>query len=98
MGAMGTVHSERGLTYYEVVLAGHMVPQFSPVVRIAPPLIPAHPADLLYSSVHFFETGVVSDYAVPDGLPGLAVNAWIGALGAVITQLGHSGINVDMIY
>jgi carboxypeptidase D len=28
--ALGNVHSERGLTYYEVALAGHMVPQFSP--------------------------------------------------------------------
>ncbi|KAI0751798.1 alpha/beta-hydrolase [Daedaleopsis nitida] len=27
---MGTVQSERKLTYYEVVLSGHMVPQFSP--------------------------------------------------------------------
>ena len=50
---MGTVHSERGLTYYEVVLAGHMVPQFSPVVRITLRLVPVHPADLLYSSVKF---------------------------------------------
>jgi len=24
MGAMGTSHSERGLTYYEVALSGHM--------------------------------------------------------------------------
>jgi len=30
MGAMGTAHNERGLTFYEVVLSGHMVPQFSP--------------------------------------------------------------------
>ncbi|PIL36469.1 hypothetical protein GSI_00158 [Ganoderma sinense ZZ0214-1] len=30
MGAMGNVHTERGLTYYEVSLSGHMVPQFSP--------------------------------------------------------------------
>jgi len=30
MGAMGTAHSERGLTYFEVVLSGHMVPQYSP--------------------------------------------------------------------
>ncbi|THU78094.1 alpha/beta-hydrolase [Dendrothele bispora CBS 962.96] len=27
---LGTVHSERGLTYYEVALSGHMIPQFSP--------------------------------------------------------------------
>ncbi|OBZ66575.1 Carboxypeptidase cpdS [Grifola frondosa] len=31
VGALGTVHSERGLTYFEVELSGHMVPQFSPV-------------------------------------------------------------------
>ncbi|KIK82033.1 hypothetical protein PAXRUDRAFT_832445 [Paxillus rubicundulus Ve08.2h10] len=31
VGAFGSMHSERGLTYYEVVLSGHMVPQFSPV-------------------------------------------------------------------
>jgi len=30
IGALGNVHEERGLTYYEVVLSGHMVPQFSP--------------------------------------------------------------------
>ncbi|GJE99440.1 carboxypeptidase [Phanerochaete sordida] len=30
MGALGNVHSERGLTYFEVALSGHMVPQFSP--------------------------------------------------------------------
>ncbi|EJF60058.1 alpha/beta-hydrolase [Dichomitus squalens] len=30
MGAMGNTHTERGLTYYEVSLSGHMVPQFSP--------------------------------------------------------------------
>ncbi|GJE91542.1 alpha/beta hydrolase [Phanerochaete sordida] len=30
MGALGRMHSERGLTYYEVALSGHMVPQFSP--------------------------------------------------------------------
>jgi carboxypeptidase D len=24
VGAYGTMHSERGLTYYEVVLSGHM--------------------------------------------------------------------------
>ncbi|KAH9856035.1 alpha/beta-hydrolase [Lenzites betulinus] len=30
MGALGTAHSERGLTYFEVALSGHMVPQFSP--------------------------------------------------------------------
>ncbi|KAG1740196.1 Alpha/Beta hydrolase protein [Suillus paluster] len=31
VGAYGTTHSERGLTYYEVALSGHMVPQFAPV-------------------------------------------------------------------
>ncbi|KAI0820727.1 alpha/beta-hydrolase [Trametes gibbosa] len=30
MGALGTSHSERGLTYFEVALSGHMIPQFSP--------------------------------------------------------------------
>ncbi|KIL59167.1 hypothetical protein M378DRAFT_169680 [Amanita muscaria Koide BX008] len=30
IGALGNVHQERGLTYYEVVLSGHMIPQFSP--------------------------------------------------------------------
>jgi len=29
-GALGTVHSERGLTFYEVALSGHMVPQYAP--------------------------------------------------------------------
>jgi hypothetical protein len=32
---MGNVHSERGLTYYEVALSGHMVPQFSPWVSLS---------------------------------------------------------------
>ncbi|KAF6743526.1 alpha/beta-hydrolase [Ephemerocybe angulata] len=31
IGAMGSAHTERGLTYIEVVLSGHMIPQFSPV-------------------------------------------------------------------
>ncbi|EMD41126.1 hypothetical protein CERSUDRAFT_149813 [Gelatoporia subvermispora B] len=30
MGALGNMHQERGLTYVEVDLSGHMVPQFSP--------------------------------------------------------------------
>ncbi|KZT13238.1 alpha/beta-hydrolase [Laetiporus sulphureus 93-53] len=30
VGSLGSVHSERGLTYFEVELAGHMVPEFSP--------------------------------------------------------------------
>ncbi|CCM04963.1 uncharacterized protein FIBRA_07160 [Fibroporia radiculosa] len=29
-GALGTAHSERGLTYYEVQLSGHMIPQYAP--------------------------------------------------------------------
>lgn len=29
--SLGTTHTERGLTYYEVELSGHMVPQFSPL-------------------------------------------------------------------
>jgi len=31
VGALGTTHTERNLTYFEVELSGHMVPQFSPV-------------------------------------------------------------------
>ena len=31
-GAYGTSHQERGLAYYEVVLSGHMVPQYAPWV------------------------------------------------------------------
>lgn len=31
VGPLGNMQSERGLTYYEVALSGHMVPQFSPV-------------------------------------------------------------------
>ncbi|KAF4574381.1 hypothetical protein EYR36_005715 [Pleurotus pulmonarius] len=30
MGALGTAHTERGLTFLEVELSGHMIPQFSP--------------------------------------------------------------------
>jgi hypothetical protein len=33
MGAVGTIQNERKLGYYEVVLSGHMVPQFVPQVR-----------------------------------------------------------------
>ncbi|EKM76102.1 hypothetical protein AGABI1DRAFT_45474 [Agaricus bisporus var. burnettii JB137-S8] len=31
VGALGNSHTERGLTYVEVALSGHMIPQFSPV-------------------------------------------------------------------
>ncbi|KAG1800313.1 Alpha/Beta hydrolase protein [Suillus plorans] len=31
VGAYGSMHSERGLTYYEVALSGHMLPEFAPV-------------------------------------------------------------------
>jgi len=31
-GVMGTVHTERGLTWVEVALSGHMVPQYQPSV------------------------------------------------------------------
>ena len=35
MGALGTTHTERGLTYYEVALSGHMyvLPIFAMIVR-----------------------------------------------------------------
>lgn len=32
IGAYGNMQSERGLTYYEASLTGHMVPQFAPWV------------------------------------------------------------------
>ncbi|KAH0839339.1 Alpha/Beta hydrolase protein [Lanmaoa asiatica] len=31
VGAYGNMHEERGLTYFEVDLSGHMIPQFAPV-------------------------------------------------------------------
>ncbi|KAJ7476943.1 Alpha/Beta hydrolase protein [Mycena galericulata] len=31
VGSLGTAHTERGLTYLEVELSGHMIPQFSPL-------------------------------------------------------------------
>lgn len=31
VGAYGTMHSERGLTYYEIASSGHMIPEFAPV-------------------------------------------------------------------
>ncbi|KAJ7165912.1 alpha/beta-hydrolase [Mycena filopes] len=31
VGSLGTAHTERGLTFLEVELSGHMVPQFSPL-------------------------------------------------------------------
>src|SRR5258706_16177167 len=33
-GASGTSHEERGLAYYEVVLSGHMIPEYAPWVRV----------------------------------------------------------------
>lgn len=33
VGAMGTIQLERKLAYVEIVLSGHMVPEYSPVVR-----------------------------------------------------------------
>jgi carboxypeptidase C (cathepsin A) len=42
-GAMGTVQNERKFGYYEVVLSGHMVPQFAPQVgflKLSPPPSP----------------------------------------------------------
>ncbi|KAI0059324.1 alpha/beta-hydrolase [Artomyces pyxidatus] len=34
VGSLGNMHQERGLTYYEVALSGHMVPGFSPVAAL----------------------------------------------------------------
>ncbi|PFH45326.1 hypothetical protein AMATHDRAFT_71834 [Amanita thiersii Skay4041] len=34
VGSLGNVHQERGLTYFEVALSGHMIPQFSPKAGI----------------------------------------------------------------
>ncbi|KAH9045770.1 alpha/beta-hydrolase [Lactarius pseudohatsudake] len=34
VGALGNMQSERGLTYVEISLAGHMVPQYSPVASL----------------------------------------------------------------
>ncbi|KAI0317692.1 Alpha/Beta hydrolase protein [Amylostereum chailletii] len=34
MGALGNMQSERGLTYFEVALSGHMVPQYSPAAAL----------------------------------------------------------------
>ncbi|KAL1679239.1 Alpha/Beta hydrolase protein [Schizophyllum commune] len=31
MGPLGNAHTERGLTYVEIALSGHMIPQFSPI-------------------------------------------------------------------
>ena len=41
VGAVGTVQNERKLGYYEVVLSGHMIPQFVPWVRF-PEFYPLH--------------------------------------------------------
>jgi carboxypeptidase D len=37
IGAYGNMQSERNLTYYEVSLSGHMVPQFAPWVSVIAP-------------------------------------------------------------
>ncbi|KAH9963269.1 Alpha/Beta hydrolase protein [Russula dissimulans] len=34
VGALGNMHIERGLAYVEIALAGHMVPEFSPVASL----------------------------------------------------------------
>ncbi|KIM77994.1 hypothetical protein PILCRDRAFT_607714 [Piloderma croceum F 1598] len=34
VGALGTVHTERSLTYFEVELSGHMVPEYSPLASL----------------------------------------------------------------
>ncbi|KAH9175718.1 alpha/beta-hydrolase [Lactarius sanguifluus] len=34
VGSLGNMHTERGLAYVEISLAGHMVPQFSPVAAL----------------------------------------------------------------
>ncbi|KAJ7661534.1 alpha/beta-hydrolase [Mycena polygramma] len=34
VGSLGTAHTERGLSFLEVELSGHMVPQYSPLVRL----------------------------------------------------------------
>jgi len=34
VGAMGIAQTERNMTYVEVALSGHMVPQFSPVASL----------------------------------------------------------------
>ena len=63
MGALGNTQTERGLTYVEVALSGHMVPQFSPAVCLPP----FSPPRILLSSARL---GGVPDYAVLDGFPG----------------------------
>ncbi|KAG6826321.1 hypothetical protein H0H92_000322 [Tricholoma furcatifolium] len=51
VGALGTKHSERGLTYVEVELSGHMIPQFSPAVPIS-----EHPDTLASTSLSLENT------------------------------------------
>ncbi|KAI0269342.1 Alpha/Beta hydrolase protein [Gloeopeniophorella convolvens] len=34
VGALGNLHTERGLTYVEISLSGHMIPQFSPAAAL----------------------------------------------------------------
>ena len=51
VGALGVVHQERGLTYYEVELSGHMVPQYSPVVSCTVSYDNVFMADLLLGCI-----------------------------------------------
>ncbi len=61
VGALGNTHSERGLTYVEVALSGHMVPQFSPVVSSAITVRVAH--------IDFSYLGGFPNDAIPHGFP-----------------------------
>lgn len=68
MGAMGTVQSERNLTYYEVSLSGHMIPQFVPKVCWCGFLV-------VYCLLTGCFIGCLSKFGISYGYEGYSVNA-----------------------
>ena len=84
IGAVGTAHSERGLTYYEVELSGHMVPQFVPWVSklsffpllsfISPFTGMIFFAWYGFPHAHPFTIGLIPGDAIPDGIPRYALS------------------------
>ena len=65
VGAMGTVQTERNLSYYEVSLSGHMVPQFAPQVRF--PQVPSSALEIDYDLLY---SGCIPEHAVAFWDPG----------------------------
>jgi carboxypeptidase D len=70
IGAYGNVQSERNLTYYEVSLSGHMVPQFAPWVSVCSSM------KQIFLTIRL--TGWYPKHAVSNGIQGDAVRTLCG--------------------